>query len=179
MADVLGVLERVVPVAARAARLVRSYALVAGVAALIIAAFLFRNGAPDDGNGWAVAIVGTLLAAAPPVILFVFSAALRALSELPARIRELPASGREHASAFARLAGEAREARGRRGLVRLPVLLWRLAKLSDETRGLLTPYAPVLPLASVPFLVLTGAATFAAMLEIWVALVLLIVLAVT
>jgi hypothetical protein len=176
---VLDLAERLVPVTSRAARAVRSYAFVAGVAALVVAAFLFRSGVPDDAGGWILVVVALALAAAPPVILFILSEALRALAGLPGRIRGLPATGRDHAAALGRLAEEARTARGSRGLVRLPLVLWRLARLGGETRGLLTPYAPVLPLLSIPFLLLAAAAMFAAALELAVALVLLAVLAAT
>jgi hypothetical protein len=175
--SVLELVERAVPVAARAARIVRKYALLAGIAAAVVAVFLFRNGAPDEAGGWVLTLAAIALAAAPPVVLFVLAEALRALAELPAKLRALPTTGREHAETFGRLAGELRGARGRRGLARLPLVLWRMARVSGEARGLLTPYAPVLPLASVPFLLLSGAAFFAAALELAVALVLLVVLA--
>lgn len=169
--------DRFVPAAALAARAVRIYAIATGVAALIVALYLFRNGLPDEGSGWLGVLLAIGLAAAPPVILFLLSEALRALSELPGRIRDLPATGRDHASGLGRLAAEAAATRGRRGLVRLPLLLWRLARLSGETRGLLTPYAPVLPLVSIPFLVLAAASVVAAAVELLVALGLLVALA--
>lgn len=166
-------LDRVAPLVARAGRLVRSLALVAAAAAAVIVLFLFRNGTPDDAGEWTIAVVGTLLALAPPVILFLLSEALRALAELPAKIRALPSTGTEHLAALGGLAEEARA----RGMRRLPVVLWRFARLSGETRGLLTPHAAALPLLSVPFLALSAAAAPAAALEVLVALVLLVVLA--
>ena len=172
----LRVLDRIVPPAAAAARGSRRYAFVAGAAALVIAAFLFRDGLPDSGAGWVATVVAIVLAAAPPLILFLFSEALRGLAELPARIRALPTTGREHAAELAGLAERARTARGG-GLLRLPLLLWRVTRLAASSRETLLPYAPLLPLASLPFLGLTALAAAAALVEIAVALVLLVVLA--
>jgi hypothetical protein len=172
----LRVLDRIVPPAAAAARGARRYALVAAAGAVVIGVFLFRDGLPDSGGEWIAAIVVLSLAAAPPAILFLFSEALRGLAELPARIRALPTTGREHAAELASLADRARRARGG-GLLRLPFLLWSLTRLAASSRETLLPYAPLLPLASLPFLGLTALAAAAALVEIAIALVLLVVLA--
>src|SRR5918992_805974 len=142
----LRVLDRVVPPAAAASRAFRRYALFAAA-----------------------------LLAAPPVILFLFSEALRALAELPDRLRAMPATGREHADELGRLAGKARNARGR-GFLGLPLVAWRVTRLTASSRELLLPHAPLLPLVSPPFLLLTLAASVAALAEIAVAGVLLLVL---
>jgi hypothetical protein len=172
----LRVLDRIVPPAAAAARGARRYALVAAGAAAVIAIFLFRDGPPDSGGKWLATFVVLALAAGPPAMLFLFSEALRALAELPVRIRALPTTGREHASELSRLADRARRARGG-GLLRLPVVLWRLIRLAASSRETLLPYAPILPLASLPFLGLAAFAAVAALVEILVALALLVALA--
>ena len=84
---------------------------------------------------------------------------------------------REHAAELGRLAAEARERRRAR-FVRLPFLVWRAASVVRSSRELLTPYAPVLPLASLPFLAATAIATVAALLELVIAFVVLVALAI-
>ena len=177
VASLLALLDRAVPVAAAAARGARAYALAASAAAAVIAVYLLRDGLPDGGGEAAAEVVALLLAAVPPVVLFLFSAALAALAELPERLRRTRATGREHAAELARVTDRARSARGSGGLLRLPVLLWRLGRIVRSSRELLTPYAGVAPLASVPFLAWTAAAAAAAAIEIAVAVVLLAVLA--
>src|SRR5918999_624859 len=115
-----------------------------------------------------------LVAAVAAVVIVVFSEALRALAELPDRLRALPGTGREHADELGRLAGKARNARGR-GLLGLPLVAWRATRLTASSRELLLPHAPLLPLVSPPFLLLTLAATVAALAEIAVAALLLLV----
>ena len=176
-ASLLALLERTVPVAAAAARAARAYAFTAGAAAAVIAVYLLRDGVPDRAGEAAAEVVALVVAAVPPVVLFVFSAALAALAELPERLRRVPATGREHAAELGRVAERARSARGPGGLTRLPFLVWRLGRLLRSSRDLLTPYAGVAPLASLPFLGWTAAAAVGAAVEIAVALVLLAVLA--
>ena len=103
-----------------------------------------------------------------------FWVTVREVAELPSRVRTLPETGRAQATELGRLAGEAR-ARG--GLFRFPRLLWRFGFLLGAARETLAPWAPLLPFVSVPFLLATGAAFVAAVLEIAVALVLLVALA--
>ena len=88
----------------------------------------------------------------------------------------MPGEGRAHAEELGRLAREARDPR-RGGFLRLPGLIWRTLRLTGSSRELLTPYAPLLPLLSVPFL---GAVAFAALgvvVEVAVALLVVLVLA--
>jgi hypothetical protein len=171
----LRVLDRVVPPAAAAARAFRRYALVAAAAAAVIVVFLVTRNTPGSAAEWVGAAVAAALLAAPPVVLFLFSEALRALAELPDRLRALPGTGREHADELGRLAGKARNARGR-GFLGLPLVAWRVTRLTASSRELLLPHAPLLPLVSPPFLLLTLAAAAGALLETAVAAVLLLVL---
>lgn len=134
----------------------------------MIIAFLLRDGLPSGGGEIAGTVVGVALAAAPPVILFVFSAALRALAELPSRIRALPADASARLGEVGRLAEGARGARG-------PMLLWRLLRNVRSSGELLTPHAGVLPLVSLPFLGASALAAVGAVIEIAIALVLAIV----
>jgi hypothetical protein len=171
----LRVLDRVVPPAAAASRAFRRYAFVAGGAAGVIVFFLLVRNTPGSGAEWVGALVATALLASPPVVLYLFSEALRALAELPDRLRAMPATGREHAEELGRLAGRARDARGR-GVLGLPFLAWRATRLTASARELLLPHAPLLPLVSPFFLLVTLAASVAALAEIGIAAVLLLVL---
>jgi hypothetical protein len=171
-------LERLVTLAAGAARATRTYATVAALAALVIGAFLFRDGLPDSADAWALTLVALAAAVAPPVVLFVLSEALRALSQLPRRIREMPSAARKQAAELERIVDEAGRARGF-GLLRVPVIVWRLLTLPAAAREVITPYAPVLPLVSPPFLLASAVAAAAALVELAVAFILLVVLAFT
>jgi hypothetical protein len=148
------------------ARAVRSLALLASAAALVIAAFALADGL-DQGD-----ILSLLAAAAPPVVLWVLWGALRELAELPDRLRRLPQTARERHVDLQQLAGELRDPTGR--LVRLPRTLWRLRVLAGTARDLVTPHAPLLPFVSVTFLTVSALAAVAALIEIGVALALLI-----
>jgi hypothetical protein len=155
-----------------ASRAVRKLALAAGVAAVVIVAFVLRDGMPSGGGDIARAVVAIGLAAAPPVILFVLAAALRALSELPSRVRALPADAHARLGDIGRLAGDARDARG----ARAPMLLWRVLRSARSSGELLTPHAGVLPLLSLPFLGASALAAAGAVIEIAIAVVLAIVM---
>ena len=171
------VLERLVGLAAGAARATKIYSLVAAAAAAVIALFLFRNGVPDREGETAVRVVVVVAAAVPPIVLFLFAAGLQALANLPQRIRGVPREAGERAEELRRLGERARSARGRTGLFRLPFTLWQLVRLGGSSRELLTPYAGVVTLLRLPFLGWTLAAAAAAAVEILIAGVLLIALA--
>lgn len=149
----------------------RKLALAAGVAAAVIIAYLLRDGLPSGGAEIAGTVAGVALAAAPPVILFVFAAALHALGELPSRLRALPADAHARLGEVGRLAEDARGARG----ARTPMLLWRLLRSARSSGELLTPHAGVLPLLSLPFLGASALAAAGAVIEIAIAIVLAIV----
>jgi hypothetical protein len=138
----------------------------------VIVAFLLRDGLPSGGGDVAGTVVAIALAAAPPVILFVLSTALRALSELPSRVRALPSDAHGRLGEIGRLAEDARGARG----ARAPMLLWRMLRSARSSGELLTPHAGVLPLLSLPFLGASALAAAAAVIEIAIAVVLAIVL---
>jgi hypothetical protein len=168
------VLERLVPVAAALATVARRFALLAAGAALVIVGYLLRDGFPDGGEETVELAIALVLAAFPPVVLAAFWLAVRELAALPGRLRTLPDSGRAQAAELGRIADEAR-ARG--SWLRFPRLLWRFGFLVGSARETLTPWAPLLPLVSVPFLLATAAAFAGAVLEVAVALTLLVVLA--
>jgi hypothetical protein len=157
------------PIAA-AASAVRTYALLVGGAALLIVAAFIQDAGPDRGSEWLGVVVLAGLLAVPPVLLYVFSTALRALADLPQRVRGAPGDLRTHRD-------EAQRAFGRRGPGSVVLLPFRLLRLSVGARETLTPYAPVLPLVSVPYLVGTGLAAVAGLAELLLGIVALIALA--
>jgi hypothetical protein len=141
---------------------VRTLALFASAAALVIAVVVYRDGASGDD------VLAVLLAIAPPVMLWVLWVALRELAGLPERLRRLPETARGHGRDVQQLAADLRTP-GKR-LVSVPLALWRLREVSELVR----PHAAVLPFLSVWFLTLSAIAAFAAVAEVVIALVLLI-----
>ena len=170
------VLERLVALAAGAARATRVYSLAAAAAAFVIAVFLFRNGIPDGRGELFGRIVLVAAAAVPPGLLFFFATMVKALADLPRRIRGVPREAGERAEELRRLGERARSARGRTRLLGLPLTLWKLARLGGSSRELLTPYAGVATLLRLPFLGWMVVAAAAAALEILIAGVLLVAL---
>ena len=142
---------KVVAVAARAFRL---YAIALGVAAALIVAAFVDDDAPDDGAGWLGLAVVAAVVAAPAVLVFLFSAALASLASFPGRVQRAPGDLRGHGLDAQRLFA-------RRGFGSLLLLPFRLLRLGSGTRETLMPYAPLLPLMSVPFLAATGLAALA------------------
>ena len=160
-------------VVAAAARIARTYAVVLGVAAVVIFGALVDDGTPDRTEDWIPILFVAGLAATPPVLLYVFSTSLGALAELPGRVRTAPTDLRGHTSEAQRLVGEIASWRalGLGGVILLP---FRLIRLGGGARETLMPYAPVLPLASVPFLTATGLAALAGLGELVIAVVALV-----
>jgi hypothetical protein len=152
--DTVGVLGRILPLAAAVGRGVRTLGLVGlGVAAAIVLVVLVRW-TPSDSEDWAGLIVLGVLLAVPPAVLLAFSLVLGEVVELPDKLRSYPGTTREHAEELRAIAHDA-QARERPAWRRLPRSTWRLATLVRSARDLLAPHAPLLPLLSVPFLVAT------------------------
>jgi hypothetical protein len=169
------VLARLLALAAALRRGTLKLAATGAVAAAVIGYALLRDGFPDDAGHAIVTVLGLAAAAAPPLILVAFWVVLGELLELPHRIRRLPFDAREHGEHLRRLAQDARAERG--GWIAVPRHIWRLTRLTASSRELLTPYAPVLPLLSLPFLVAVVLAAAAVVVETLAVLVLLIDLA--
>ena len=169
--DTVGVLGRILPLAAAVGRGVRTLGLVGlGVAATIVLVVLVRW-TPSDEEDWAgLALLGVLLAI-PPAVLLAFSLVLGEVVELPDKLRSYPGTTRKHAEELRAIAHDA-QARDRPAWRRLPGSTWRLATLVRSGRDLLAPHAPLLPLLSMPFLI----ATLVSALLVPVAVVALIVL---
>lgn len=120
------------------ARIARWFAYAAGFAAALLVLALY-----DEGSEVGIAVV----AAVPAVVLFLFSRALTEAAALPERLRNAPAGAAELQASLAQLS------RARRGGVLRP--LWRTGRAAAGARELVTPWAPLLPLVNVPFLIAT------------------------
>ena len=169
-------IDRVARFAGGAGRAVRALAFVAAASAAVVAAFVFREGAPDDAGGWALTVLAVALSAAPGIVLFLLAAALGSLAALPGRVRSTPGEARDRGAELREAAEAIRRVRGAR-VVSLPFLLWRLTRAAGGARELLGPHAGVLPLLSGSFLALSGAAVAATFVLVPVALVLFLLLA--
>jgi hypothetical protein len=139
------------------ARVARGLAFAAAAAAVVFVVALY-----DDGADVLVAAVAVV----PAVVLFLFSFALAEVAELPDRLRNAPTQARDLRSAVEDLA------RARGG--RLPRALWRAGRQAASARELATPWAPLLPLLSLPFLAATA---ISALITPFVLLAALVVLA--
>jgi hypothetical protein len=140
-------------------------------AAAVIVYFLLRDGFPDDFGRAVLTVIGVAVVVAAPLLLAGFWFLLGQLILLPERVRALPSDGRGQADEVRRLV---REARSRRGWTSVPVQLWKLARLAGSSRELLTPYAPLVPLASIRFLAAVVLSALAVGVELVAALVLLL-----
>jgi hypothetical protein len=164
------VAQRLLSVAAAIRRGTLKLGLAGLAAAAVIVAFLLRDGFPDGGAAL-LTVLGILLALTPPILLGSFWFVLGHLLLLPERLRALPSGGRDQADALRRLVAEVRS---RPGWTSVPVQLWKLARVATTSRELLTPYAPLLPLASPWYLAAVAVSGFAVCVELVVALVLLL-----
>jgi hypothetical protein len=152
--DTVGVLGRILPLAAAVGRGVRTLGLVGlGVAAAIVLV-VFVRWTPSDGEDWVGLVVLGVLLAVPPAVLLAFSHVLGEVVELPDKLRSYPGTTREHAEELRTIAHDT-QARERPAWRRLPGSTWRLAMLLRSARDLLAPHAPLLALLSVPFLIAT------------------------
>jgi hypothetical protein len=163
------VAQRLLSVAAAIRRGTLKLAFAGVAAAAVIVAFLLRDGFPSGGAAL-LTVLGILVALAPPVVLGSFWFILGHLLLLPGRLQALPSGGRDQAEELRRLVVQARS----RGWTSLPVQLWKLARVATTSRELLTPYAPLVPLASPWFLAAVAVSGFAVCVALVVALVLLL-----
>ena len=152
--DAVGLLGRILPLAAAVRRGVRTLALVGFAAAVAIALVVLVRWTPSDGGEWAGLGAVCALVAVPPAVLLAFSLVLGEVVELPDKLRSYPGTMGDHAEDLRAIARDA-QARGRPAWRRLPWSTWRLASLVRSGRDLLAPHAPLLPLLSMPFLVAT------------------------
>ena len=152
-------------------RSVLRLAIASAVAAGVIATLVLWRWPPEAGEERALAAVALVALAGPPAVLFAFALGLRSLLALPGRLAGLPAEARLRA---AELATHAQSAR--RGGVRTALALWRLRAAALGARGALSLALPLRTLTPA-WLGLAALAALAAVLEVGLALVLLLVAA--
>jgi hypothetical protein len=174
--EVVGVLGRILPLAAAVRRGVRTLGLVGLGAAAGLALAVLVRWTPSDGENWAGLVVLCVVLAIPAVVLLAFSLVLSEVVEVPDKLRGYPGTARRHAQELLALAHDA-QARERPAWRRLPGSTWRLATLVRSARALLAPHAPLLPLLSVPFLVATLVAALLVPVLVVAALVMLLAVA--
>jgi hypothetical protein len=168
-----GVLRRAAALARIAVRGVGFLAVVsASAVALACVTWIVRR-PPIDANDWAARAAVLAIALVPSGVLAVFLAGLRRLAELPRRARELPPDLRTR---VADVRGTADEPRGRVGTAGAVV---RLGRLLFDTREILTPYAVVTAALRPALLLGALLAAFVAVVEIPVALIVALALAVS
>ena len=175
-ADAVGVLGRILPLAASVGRGVRTLALLGLGAMAVIALVILVRWTPGNGEDWTGFGVLCVLLTVPTAVLLAFWLVLREVLELPEKLRSYPGATREHVSELSAIANEA-QSRERPAWRRLPGSTWRLATLVRSARGLLAPHAPLLPLFSVPLLLATLVSALAVPVVVIAALVVLLVTA--
>ena len=116
-------------------------------------------------NRLTIAVVLGILLAIPPVVLGMFAFAVRALVQIPQRIRESPEVVRGHAEDLSRRAREVADARsGGRLLTFMAVA--RLVRSAGSSRDLLTSLVPGALLLSPARLIGTALAAAGALVEV-------------
>jgi hypothetical protein len=153
---------------------VRKLALISLIAGAVILAAVLAHGLPRSPGAIVLTVLLAAAVAAPGVVLLVFYAALTEVLELPARLRDLPRMGREHAAELARLDREA-AAGGRTAWARLPLALWRVVDALRSSAWILRPHAPLLALMSPALLVSVVLAVLATGVLVVAALVAVVV----
>jgi hypothetical protein len=125
-----------------------------------VAAALFVLALYDEGYRIGVAAVALV----PAGVLWLFSAALKEAADLPGRLRGAPADAAELQASL----GQLSRARRGGGVFRS---LWRTGRAAASARDLVVPWAPLLPLVSLPFLAATVLSAIAVPIVVLLALV--------
>lgn len=170
-------LERVVPWIARVERPARMLAIAGAVAVVWLVLLVER--ATDFGSvaDWIALVVSAAILAVPVSVLGLFVIALRQLMELPEQLRTLPQTTRDQAARLGAALNTIRQPRqsGMRGSV---VGLWRARGSLFELAGLAEPFMGIAGLVRLPFLLLVGLAVVIVMVEVLIALMAFVVVAV-
>ncbi len=172
----LGVLQRIVPLARRLVRGVRWLAISSAVSVAIIVVAPLIAGWPSVVGGVALAVAALILAGVP-VVLWLFYDALEEVLALPGWLRASPDIVRLHGRELTDLVTESRAAgrEGRRTRRHLVGDGWRAGRLLLETHAEVPGYGAALRLVSVPFLVAVALAVVGALVEISLAPVVVLV----
>jgi hypothetical protein len=171
--DAVSVLRRILPLAAAVGRGVRRLGVVGLGAAAAIALIVLVRWTPGNREDWAGFVVLCVLLVVPPAVLLALSIVLGQVVELPDKLRSYPGTTREHVAELRAIAHDAQK-RERPAWRRLPGSTWRLATLVRSARELLAPHAALLPLLSVPFLIVTLVSALLVPLVVIAALVVLV-----
>jgi hypothetical protein len=166
------VLRRILDVASGILRGLSLLAITAAVA--VIGAWLawILQDTPSAGSTWLGRCIMLAIALVPTGVLLLFVSGIRQLRELPERVRDLPADLRVQAADL-RATSRRREPKGILGLLRS---LFRLGRIVFGSRDLLSPYAAIAAALRPAILVAALFAALAAVVEIPVALITLVVL---
>jgi hypothetical protein len=164
--DALRRLAAIVPVVLRT---IRRLGVLSSAAVTIVWVASLWVATPDGSTAWITRIVILFVALVPAGVLFLFAAGIDDLRELPSRYRELPADVRSGLSEWRPPPGQ------RRGAIRS---LISLARTAIEAREVLSPFAIVTAALRPALLLAAVAAALVALLEIPVAAIVLIVLAI-
>ena len=171
---VLPVLRKVVPIAKRLGTVVRVYAALAAAATVVIVLAMVLSG-PVGWVQWLAVLVLAGLLALPSVVLWTFAKALDEVVALPQRLRENPDVMKAHAGEVAELVRESHaRSRHRRWLIGLPGDLWKGGKLLLQAHRDVPEYGHAIRLISVPYLIATGLAAVAALMEMFMAPVIVV-----
>jgi hypothetical protein len=170
------VLRRVLDITARVVRGLSILAKVAAASGAIAWIAWLIDAPPAEADEWVPRIVVLAIALAPPAILFLFLAGLRELLELPDRARALPTEARARA---VELRERSRSTAEPRGLLGALVALFRLGRLVLGSREMLTPYAAVTAALRPAIVFAALLAAVAAVVEIPVAAIALLLLLLT
>lgn len=173
-----GVLQRLVPLACRVVGWLRGLAIATAVAGVaIVAAVGWRLW------GWSSAevvvqlvIIGVL--GTPVVILWLFTAALREVLEIPDHLQAVPQLAARHGAELTDLVRTSRSRHGG-GVRGLPADVWRGGRLLLRAREAIPGYGAALTLVSVPFLIASALAVLACVVILVLALPVLAGLLVT
>jgi hypothetical protein len=158
-------IDRIAGFLRRASRLVVLLAVGAVAGAVVICLLVWREAGADD-RMTTVLVVGAL-AAIPPFLLGRFAWALRAITELPARLRSSPELVRSNLDDLGQRARGVAEARPR-GTARTAAATFGLVRSAASSRELLRTVVPGALLLSPAALVATAFASLAAVAEILV-----------
>jgi hypothetical protein len=170
-------LERVAPWIARVERPARALAVAGAIAVAWLILLIVRGTDLGSAVDWIALIVSAAVLAVPVGVLGLFVLTLRQLMELPEQLRTLPQASRDQGTRLAAAINTLRQPRqsGARGSV---VGLWRARGALFELAGLVEPFMGIAGLVRLPFLLLVGMAGLIVMVEILIAVIAFVVVAI-
>jgi hypothetical protein len=170
-------LALVVPWIARVERPARSLAIAGTIAVVWLILLIVRVTELGSALDWIALVVSAAVLAVPVGVLGLFVLTLRQLMELPEQLRTLPQTSRDQAARLGAAINTLRQPRqsGARGSV---VGLWRARGALFELAGLAEPFMGITGLVRLPFLLLVGLAGVIVLVEILIALISFLVVAV-